>query len=74
MFFTDGAEQWCKKVGLDAPCFQEIKRAYYTALCRGHKLFEKSYNDYMSALMESLEENLLRRIVLCQNQTIQIQN
>ena len=52
--FTDGAEQWCRKVGLDAPRFNEIERAYYIALRRGHKLFEKSYNDYMSALMESL--------------------
>ena len=41
--FTDGAEQWCRKVGLDAPRFTEIERAY--------KLFEKSYGDYMSSLM-----------------------
>lgn len=49
--FTEGAEQWCKKVGLDAPRFTEIERAYYIALRQGHKLFEKSYGDYMSSLM-----------------------
>ena len=49
--FTEGAEQWCRKVGLDAPRFTEIERAYYIALRQGHKLFEKSYGDYMSSLM-----------------------
>ena len=49
--FTDGAEQWCRKVGLDAPRFTAIERAYCIALRQGHKLFEKSYGDYMSSLM-----------------------
>ena len=49
--FTDGAEQWCRKVGLDAPRFTDIEKAYYMALRQGHKLFEKSYGDYMSLLL-----------------------
>ena len=28
--FTDGAEQWCKKIGLDAPIFTEKEKKYYT--------------------------------------------
>lgn len=51
--FTDGAEQWCRKVGLDAPRFTDIEKAYYMALRQGHKLFEKSYYDYMSALIDN---------------------
>lgn len=55
--FTDGAEQWCKKVGLDAPAFSEDEKTYYCALRQGHKLFEKSYDDYMRLLMEKFSES-----------------
>lgn len=55
--FADGAEQWCKKVGLAAPTFSENEKAYYSALRQGHKLFEKSYDDYMALLIDKLEES-----------------
>lgn len=55
--FTDGAEQWCKKVGLNAPTFNDAEKAYYTALRQGHKLLEKTYDDYSSLLMKHLIES-----------------
>lgn len=55
--FADGAEQWCKKVGLKAPTFDENEKVYYTVLRQGHKLFEKSYNEYSMLLMKALEES-----------------
>lgn len=55
--FADGAEQWCKKVGLAAPTFNEDEKAYYSALRQGHKLFEKSYGDYMALLIDKLDES-----------------
>lgn len=50
--FTDGAEQWCKKLGLGAPQFTDTEKAYYTTLRQGHKLYEMSYSDYLSALTD----------------------
>ena len=35
--FADGAEQWCKKLRLEAPAFNEREKMYYTALRQGHK-------------------------------------
>jgi len=55
--FTYGAEQWCKKVGLNAPSFNEKEKVYYSALRQGHKLFEKTYVEYASMLMKKLEES-----------------
>lgn len=55
--FADGAEQWCKKVGLNAPNFNEKEKAYYSALRQGHKLLEKTYVEYASLLMEKLQES-----------------
>ena len=49
--FADGAEQWCRKMGLAAPVFNKKEKTYYSSLRQGHKLFEKSYNDYTKALM-----------------------
>lgn len=49
--FTDGAEQWCQKLGLGAPQFTDTEKTYYTALRQSHKLYEMSYSDYLSALM-----------------------
>lgn len=49
--FTDGAEQWCKKLGLGAPQFTDTEKTYYTALRQSHKLYEMPYSDYLSALM-----------------------
>ena len=50
--FTDGAEQWCKKLGLDAPQFNDAEKAYYTALRQSHKVYEMSYTDFKAALMD----------------------
>lgn len=55
--FADGAEQWCKKVGFSAPAFNEKEKVYYTALRQGHKLFEKSYQEYINALMTKFAES-----------------
>jgi len=55
--FADGAEQWCKKIGLDAPNFNEREKVYYTALRQSHKLLEKTYVEYASLLMKKLEES-----------------
>ena len=49
--FADGAEQWCRKLGLGAPQFTDTEKTYYTALRQSHKLYEISYSDYLSALM-----------------------
>ena len=50
--FTDGAEQWCQKLGLSSPKFTDTEKTYYTALRQSHKLYELSYSEYLSALME----------------------
>lgn len=55
--FADGAEQWCKKVGLSAPCFNSTEKAFYTQLRQGHKLFEKSYEEYSTLIFEKFKEN-----------------
>ena len=55
--FTDGAEQWCKKMRLGAPTFNEEEKTYYSALRLRHKLFEKSYGDYMQLLTDKLNES-----------------
>jgi hypothetical protein len=55
--FTDGTEQWCKKVGLNAPRFNPTEKAFYTQLRQGHKLFEKSYEDYSTLLFEKFTES-----------------
>ncbi len=55
--FANGAEQWCKKVGFEAPTFNETEKVYYSALRQGHKLFEKSYSDYMNLLTEKFTES-----------------
>ncbi len=55
--FADGAEQWCKKVGLDAPSFNEKEKSYYSLLRQGHKLLEKTYVEYADLLIKKLEES-----------------
>lgn len=55
--FTEGTEQWCKKVGLNAPCFNPTEKNFYTQLRQGHKLFEKSYEDYTALFFEKFEES-----------------
>ena len=55
--FTDGAEQWCKKVGLGAPRFTKTEKNYYSQLRLRHKVFEMSYQQFLSALKEKLAES-----------------
>lgn len=55
--FTDGAEQWCKKIGLTAPAFNKEEKKYYSSLRQSHKLFEQSYTAYMQLLKEKFEES-----------------
>ncbi len=49
--FTGGAEQWCKKLRINAPQFTNTEKTYYTALRQSHKLYELSYSDCLSSLM-----------------------
>ena len=53
--FTDGAEQWCQKLGLGAPQFTDTEKTYYSALRQSHKLYEMPYSDYLSALLEKFK-------------------
>ena len=55
--FADGAEQWCRKVGLQAPKFSATEKEYYTILRGRHKLYELSYEEYTSLLMEKFYES-----------------
>ena len=55
--FADGAEQWCKKIGLNAPRFNDEEKEYYVKLRQAHKLFEMSYEEY-----ETLLDNALRKL------------
>lgn len=55
--FADGSEQWCKKVGWNAPSFNPEEKTFYTQLRQGHKLFEKSYEDYFDSLLDRLSES-----------------
>ncbi len=55
--FADGAEQWCKKVGLNAPAFNPMEKSYYAQIRQSHKLFEKKYNDYYTVLLEKFFES-----------------
>ena len=55
--FADGAEQWCKKVRLTAPRFNEEEKKYYIALRQKHKMYELSYLDCFSALNNLLHES-----------------
>ena len=50
--FADGAEQWCQKLGMDAPKFTNDEKVYYTALRQSHKLYEMSYSDFLSVLLD----------------------
>ncbi|MCI9450064.1 MAG: hypothetical protein HFE30_07430 [Clostridiales bacterium] len=55
--FADGAEQWGKKIGLNAPSFNPMEKSHYTQLRQSHKLFEKSYDDYYTLLLEKFSES-----------------
>lgn len=53
--FVDGAAQWCAKVGLPAPKLENEEKQYYSLLRLGHKMFEKSYDEYVELLFEKLK-------------------
>lgn len=55
--FADGAEQWCKKVGLDAPRFNDEEKEFYVKLRQAHKLYELTYKDYEKLLLEKFHES-----------------
>lgn len=55
--FTDGAEQWCKKIGLDAPRFNDEEKEYYAKLRQAHKLFEMSYKKCEALLVKKFYES-----------------
>lgn len=55
--FADGAEQWCKKLGLIAPTFNDQEKEFYSALRQSHKILEKTYAEYATILMDKLLES-----------------
>ncbi|MEA4913344.1 MAG: hypothetical protein VB061_02115 [Christensenella sp.] len=55
--FTDGAEQWYKKIKVEAPSFSPTEKEYYTQLRLGHKLFNLSYEDYYDLQFNKLRES-----------------
>lgn len=55
--FADGAEQWCKKMRLNTPRFNQTEKVFYTQLRQAHKLFEKNYEDYTTMLFKKLTES-----------------
>ncbi len=46
--FAEGSEQWCRKVGLNAPAFTPAEKAYYVQLRQAHKLFGLNYDDFVA--------------------------
>ena len=56
--FVDGAEQWCKKVGMkNSPIFNQKEKKYYVALRQSHKLYELSYDKYTELLLKKFQES-----------------
>ena len=55
--FADGSEQWCKKVGLSFPTFNQEEKNFYTQTRQGHKLFDKNYAEYKQLLLSKLAES-----------------
>lgn len=55
--FADGAEQWCKKIGLNASRFNDEEKEYYVKLRQAHKLFEMSYEEYETLLLDKFHES-----------------
>ena len=52
--FANGAEQWCRKVGLNAPKFTPDEKLYYDNLRQGHKIFEDTYENFSDKLLKYL--------------------
>lgn len=55
--FADGAEQWCQKVGLNAPIFNETEKTFYSKLRLSNKLFSQTYDEYTQMLVNKLQES-----------------
>ncbi len=55
--FADGAEQWSKKIGLNAPAFNPKEKEYYNQLRQSIKMFDKSYDDFSATLLGALKES-----------------
>jgi len=55
--FADGAEQWCRKVGVGAPTFHGLEKEYYTKMRLSHKMFEMNYPELVSLLMTQLNRD-----------------
>lgn len=55
--FADGTEQWCKKIGLNAPRFNDEEKEYYVKLRQAHKTFEMSYEEYETLLLDKFNES-----------------
>ncbi len=55
--FADGAEQWGRKVGMSSPRFTEEEKSYYSSLRTSHKLYELSYLEFQSILLDKLNQS-----------------
>lgn len=55
--FADGAEQWCRKMKLNAPMFSAADKKYYDAVRQSHKLLELTYEEYKNKLMGHLKRS-----------------
>lgn len=55
--FADGAEQWCRKVGISVPRFSLEEKGYYSHLRNSIKSLERGYNDYINSLKEMLQKS-----------------
>ena len=56
--FANGAEQWGRKMGLRlVPNFSVEENTYYSLLRQGHKLLDKTYEEYRLQLMDTLKES-----------------
>lgn len=55
--FADGAEQWCRKVGLRVPRFSAEEKVYYSYLRASIKALERGYDDYLGSLKEILQKS-----------------
>lgn len=55
--FADGAEQWFKKVGINAPQFNQEEKKYYTHLRVSHKILEEGYETFKAKLEKVLKKS-----------------
>ena len=80
--FTDGTEQWYKKIkNNDAPKFNDIEKEYYQKIRNSHKFFDKSYKECKQLLLNMLKihdkhfydiRSLIEKIIGYKNIGIQV--